>query len=199
MEYSKENIWLDYEIFLFLVLKKEYFIQDGKKWRIAMRWIVLLLIPLSFILPSCHIIREMKHNIDESTEAVQRNKDTVNESSRVIQHNYETIDRSSKAIERNRRAIDASSQVIENNGLIVQASTEAILSNQRSVSGSTEAILRNAEAVEDSTSLISSLKPDPEVLIAAIPIVLFILLSPFILMLLLLWRIDRRLKKMSKG
>lgn len=129
--------------------------------------------------------------IRTTTVAVEETRLALEQSQASLASIGELLSRSSKAIEETRQRIVQSSQGIEANRLAIEASTRSIRENEATVTQSTVALERIGRILRDILGSLDGLAAHKSLLWALIAAGAILLLVPWLLLLVPLWRLNR--------
>ncbi|GEM_PF-776087 len=162
-----------------------------------------------FWMAGCGTVRQMRSQIEASSQAVSENIQAVEASTAAITANQKAIREITTSLEDAAEAMRKTTESLEASSRAVTAATESIQANQKAVEESTRAIEANQKAIEQSTKAIErtmeKLKPVlllteqghfPWKILAAVgAFLLTVLVMPNILLLLLVMRTVKRTKE----
>ncbi len=129
--------------------------------------------------------------IQTTTVAVEQARLAIEDSAKSLEDIGVLLSRSSESIEETRRRVEQSSQGIEANRIAIEASTRSIRENEATVTESTVALGRIGQVLQDIVGSLDRLAAKKGLFWALIAGGAILLLVPWLMFLILFWRLGR--------
>ena len=182
-----------------LIYKNFIYLLMAMSHKIFLQFFLLLFLCgcnlISQIQQTTSVIEENRSTIADSTQTIARNADAVEHSSIIIKRNEKLINETNQAIHENLLSVKKSSEAIRDNALLIESSTQIIKENKNVIEQSNHGILKNVQLIDSLTEPLSKFNPSFLSILAGV--LLFLLIVPWIILMIFMGRMNYHLRKIS--